>query len=216
MLRFMGLQRVRHDWATELNWTETTNLNINLNQDSWIRETRKFRGGRNRLGSWELVGILCCLLRRAANSCEARLSFLYELALTNFIFFFLPYITPLQFGFFFPFLSKYPLGGLITQRIAKCFFCTDFIIWLVILFVYFSTSWRNWTFFFRVREALKLEATKRPHLNNFLYWVKVEGQSRKTMSKIQVLDIISKAWVQASVCQTYYFYKLWINKNWIR
>ena len=22
MLRFMGLQRVRHDWATELNWTE--------------------------------------------------------------------------------------------------------------------------------------------------------------------------------------------------
>ena len=25
MLRFMGLQRVRHDWATELNWTEQKN-----------------------------------------------------------------------------------------------------------------------------------------------------------------------------------------------
>ena len=24
VLRFMGLQRVRHDWATELNWTEST------------------------------------------------------------------------------------------------------------------------------------------------------------------------------------------------
>ena len=23
MLQFMGLQRVRHDWATELNWTDT-------------------------------------------------------------------------------------------------------------------------------------------------------------------------------------------------
>ena len=26
MLRFMGLQRVRHDWATELNWTELKGL----------------------------------------------------------------------------------------------------------------------------------------------------------------------------------------------
>ena len=25
VLRFMGLQRVRHDWATELNWTELNN-----------------------------------------------------------------------------------------------------------------------------------------------------------------------------------------------
>ena len=29
MLRFMGLQRVRHDWVTELNWT-TTSLSIHL------------------------------------------------------------------------------------------------------------------------------------------------------------------------------------------
>ena len=27
MLRFMGLQRARHDWATELNWTEVTKNN---------------------------------------------------------------------------------------------------------------------------------------------------------------------------------------------
>ena len=27
VLRFMGLQRVRHDWATELNWTESWNIN---------------------------------------------------------------------------------------------------------------------------------------------------------------------------------------------
>ena len=26
MLRFMGLRRVRHDWATELNWTERKNI----------------------------------------------------------------------------------------------------------------------------------------------------------------------------------------------
>ena len=26
VLRFMGLQRVRHDWATELNWTENTGI----------------------------------------------------------------------------------------------------------------------------------------------------------------------------------------------
>ena len=38
MLRFMGLQRVRHDWAIELNWTEYGNslnyfliLSVNLN-----------------------------------------------------------------------------------------------------------------------------------------------------------------------------------------
>ena len=28
VLRFMGSQRVRHDWATELNWTENTNINF--------------------------------------------------------------------------------------------------------------------------------------------------------------------------------------------
>ena len=30
VLRFMGSQRVRHDWATELNWTEVHNSTVSL------------------------------------------------------------------------------------------------------------------------------------------------------------------------------------------
>ena len=30
MLWFMGLQRVRHDWATELNWTELSSITISI------------------------------------------------------------------------------------------------------------------------------------------------------------------------------------------
>ena len=30
MLRFMGLQRIRHDWATELNWTELNKYSPDL------------------------------------------------------------------------------------------------------------------------------------------------------------------------------------------
>ena len=30
MLRFMGSQRVRHDWATELNWTKTSFLLLSI------------------------------------------------------------------------------------------------------------------------------------------------------------------------------------------
>ena len=30
VLRFMGLQRVEHDWATELNWTETVSGHVTL------------------------------------------------------------------------------------------------------------------------------------------------------------------------------------------
>ena len=33
MLRFMGSQRVRHDWATELNWTELNRLNSTLTKE---------------------------------------------------------------------------------------------------------------------------------------------------------------------------------------
>ena len=32
VLRFMGSQRVRHDWGTELNWTKRTNVNFTF----WI------------------------------------------------------------------------------------------------------------------------------------------------------------------------------------
>ena len=31
LLRFMGSQRVRHDWATELNWTELLQKNCHIN-----------------------------------------------------------------------------------------------------------------------------------------------------------------------------------------
>ena len=34
VLRFMGSQRVRHDWATELNWTELT-MNVAPCQPPW-------------------------------------------------------------------------------------------------------------------------------------------------------------------------------------
>ena len=38
MLRFMGSQRVRHDWATELNWTEWKLTNaLHLNQSIKIK-----------------------------------------------------------------------------------------------------------------------------------------------------------------------------------
>ena len=33
VLRFMGSQRVGHDWATELNWTETAIYIKNSNND---------------------------------------------------------------------------------------------------------------------------------------------------------------------------------------
>ena len=36
MLRFMGSQRVGHDWATELNWTE---LNVDIFEIILMNET---------------------------------------------------------------------------------------------------------------------------------------------------------------------------------
>ena len=36
MLRFMGLQRVGHDWATELNWTELRHLK-HVNNWRWMK-----------------------------------------------------------------------------------------------------------------------------------------------------------------------------------
>ena len=56
LLQFMGLQRVRHDWATELNWTRehwvkimryhttlirTTKLHIHDNIHCWRRRSKK-------------------------------------------------------------------------------------------------------------------------------------------------------------------------------
>ena len=43
MLRFMGSQRVGHDWVTELNWTELNNYSVVLVQGSalWAAENNK-------------------------------------------------------------------------------------------------------------------------------------------------------------------------------
>ena len=37
VLRFMGSQRVGHDWVTELNWTELNELEKNEDQTKWKR-----------------------------------------------------------------------------------------------------------------------------------------------------------------------------------
>lgn len=73
-----------------------------------------------------------------------------------------PCHTSLHFSlvWYVTFLSMSPLGGLIIQYIAKCFFCITFIIWLIIFIVYFSTPCHNWTSFFRVREAFVVSTTK--------------------------------------------------------
>ena len=46
MLRFMGLQRVGHDWATELNWTERK-LILNIHWKDWC-----WSWSSNTLASW--------------------------------------------------------------------------------------------------------------------------------------------------------------------
>ena len=38
VLRFMGLQRVGHDWATELNWRRKNEVSKNGNQWNWKQE----------------------------------------------------------------------------------------------------------------------------------------------------------------------------------
>ena len=40
VLRFMGSQRVRHDWVTEMNWTEL-NWNVIREQIKYVRLSRK-------------------------------------------------------------------------------------------------------------------------------------------------------------------------------
>ena len=45
VLRFMGLQRVRHDWATELNWTETRlewKVFKNCSEQNWMKNQTKW------------------------------------------------------------------------------------------------------------------------------------------------------------------------------
>ena len=51
MLRFMGSQRVGHDWATELNWSSGTRLAMRIfNNHSYM----DFEGGCKNNNSWSL------------------------------------------------------------------------------------------------------------------------------------------------------------------
>ena len=45
VLRFMGLQRVRHDWATEVNWTVSTRFNIKFTVRFWWLKMLEEWGG---------------------------------------------------------------------------------------------------------------------------------------------------------------------------
>ena len=46
VLWFMGLQRVRHDWVTELNWTERASQVLRKKQDNWPKVNEDL-GGRS-------------------------------------------------------------------------------------------------------------------------------------------------------------------------
>ena len=57
MLQFMGLQRVRHDWATKLNWTELNLSHVNLILRQ-ARRTQKIK--RKCFPPWRLVKKMRC------------------------------------------------------------------------------------------------------------------------------------------------------------
>ena len=96
-----------------------------------------------------------------------------------------PCHTSLHFSLFWyvPFLSMSPLGGLIIQHIAKCFFCIAFIIWLIIFFGYFSTSWHNWTSFFRVREAFEVSHNQKATFEQLLILSQNGGSKQEDFVK---------------------------------
>ena len=45
MLQSMVVQRVRHDWVTELNWTELANRTICCSKGPWILKCNRWGGG---------------------------------------------------------------------------------------------------------------------------------------------------------------------------
>ena len=50
LLQYMGLQKVRHNWATELNWTESANVHKSLSGWRWSQQMLRVKwidgGGR--------------------------------------------------------------------------------------------------------------------------------------------------------------------------
>ena len=60
VLQFMGPQRVRHDWVTELNWTESTSHPGYQNQES----LRNFHKQEETKNTWLLNIMWCGILDR--------------------------------------------------------------------------------------------------------------------------------------------------------
>ena len=54
VLQFMGSQKVGHDWATELNWTERCVLNIQVCSRLWVLTIRSKNLSKLRNGFWSL------------------------------------------------------------------------------------------------------------------------------------------------------------------
>ena len=53
MLRFMGSQRVGHDWATELNWTQCTTNGVCYLAKRLISDPLNFSGRKNSRTAWK-------------------------------------------------------------------------------------------------------------------------------------------------------------------
>ena len=68
VLRFMGSQRVGHDWATELNWIgqyfkcrECLSLNNSLRKDLWtVSDGRKYKRVTGAVKQWDKLVIEVC------------------------------------------------------------------------------------------------------------------------------------------------------------
>ena len=66
MLQFMGSQRVRHDWATELNWSECLvfcdcgfqSVHLLMEKDKWLMETSWWERLRGNLGFVLMGGVM--------------------------------------------------------------------------------------------------------------------------------------------------------------
>ena len=76
MLRFMGSQRVRHDWETELNWTEHMyRMKVNYHHASRIEYTNKcllkflYESHCNYYAVFEIIMILWLMLWKLLYMC---------------------------------------------------------------------------------------------------------------------------------------------------
>ena len=56
MLQFMGSERVRHDWATELNWTDTWLLWYSGRELNWNQLWQRQKSGMSRY-NWNIIGM---------------------------------------------------------------------------------------------------------------------------------------------------------------